>query len=269
MFYIHVMIETSSMYWDWINWGYYFLPFIIGKETYVYVRSLFYSDYFFEIITTLGILFMSKFIAFAFYYFLYVTSVANIYYINSIKVTIKDVYKPIKNLGKGVFLLYIPIFSIGYGKVDTSIEGYPTCLHNFMKIMLSLFIFDMCYYVTHRLLHTPYLYKYHKPHHEYVKPIAFADTYGSVKEEYIVTVVTGIVLENVVSMHIVTRWMYIVVLSWHSISQHSNFNLPYSPFRLIPSVNNDVAHVKHHNLTHYNFGAITTIWDRIFQTYHS
>jgi lathosterol oxidase len=44
------------------------------------------------------------------------------------------------------------------------------------NILLSILSYDLWFYISHVLLHTPYLYKYHKLHHSKTEP-EFLDTY--------------------------------------------------------------------------------------------
>jgi len=46
----------------------------------------------------------------------------------------------------------------------------------FFSIIISILSYDIWFYISHVLLHTKFLYKYHKEHHVNTKP-RFLDTY--------------------------------------------------------------------------------------------
>lgn len=51
--------------------------------------------------------------------------------------------------------------------------------------LVIIFGYDIWFYYSHVLLHTRYLYKYHKKHHEHIHPTATTSYYGHISEDIV------------------------------------------------------------------------------------
>ncbi len=121
-------------------------------------------------------------------------------------------------------------------------------------IIVSVFMTDFIYYVTHWLLHTKYLYRtYHKKHHEITAPIGLSSTYMTVLDFY--SNILSIYLPPIIlSSDSVTVTIWIILSTLNTIFVgHGGFN-PFSTF-----------HDNHHKYFGYNYG-LGVFMDRIFGT---
>ncbi|KAK3880002.1 hypothetical protein Pcinc_015476 [Petrolisthes cinctipes] len=123
---------------------------------------------------------------------------------------------------------------------------------------------DYSIYWTHRIYHTPFLYKhFHKMHHKYKQPTAFSVTaihpFEFVHMQAIL--VSPIFLFPIHWTVLVTTMMYIF---YHGIIDHSGINFkalwwqPWQP--------DAIFHDNHHQYFHVNFGFNCTYWDKLHGT---
>lgn len=126
------------------------------------------------------------------------------------------------------------VYNPNRDKDRISPDTIPHWFTSFYQIMISLIAYDFIFFVIHRILHTKYLYFIHKKHHEYKNTVIWADAHTDFIDVLLVAVFPNIIIGIFVPMHLYTQCMFIIVSISLGISQHSNLNLPYSPFYLIP-----------------------------------
>jgi methylsterol monooxygenase len=104
------------------------------------------------------------------------------------------------------------------------LESYPTAILN---VFICLTTYEICFYSSHRLLHTKWLYKHvHKIHHEWMASIAIVALYSHPVEHFFVnigSVFSGIVLTG---CHIATAWMWLGLLMISTLVDHSGYHIP-------------------------------------------
>ena len=83
--------------------------------------------------------------------------------------------------GPIVFVAMYPLFK-HFGMLDFD-APLPHLSRIFLTLSLARVITEQTFYWSHRVLHTEYMYKFHKQHHEFTGPIGFATEYGHVVEE--------------------------------------------------------------------------------------
>ena len=168
----------------------------------------------------------------------------------------------------------LPISSIQGFNVKYLIkpEEFSSLWVNFIQILFFLLSEDLMFYWTHRLLHTPYLYKkFHKQHHEFNVSISVASEYAHPAEFLIGNIfplgLGAFVLRIFnVRVHILTWFMWLCFRSIHTSEGHSGYNLPFSPFRFLPFGVSAKFHDDHHLKNVGNFGSMLVIWDSICGT---
>lgn len=127
------------------------------------------------------------------------------------------------------------------------------------KYIAMPLIVDIMFYTVHRLLHTKYLFYFHKKHHELVYPVGIGSFYMSPVEFYcaiIIPIFGPLVLlgANSINTHL---WLTFSVFNGMCVAHSNTKNL--SEF-----------HDSHHNITKgykYNFG-IDIFMDRLFRTHN-
>ena len=128
---------------------------------------------------------------------------------------------------------------------------------------------DASFYFGHRLLHTPFLYKYiHKLHHEH-KTIVGISAQTAHPIEFIffnlVPVLIGpLALQS--RMHHLTAFTWYALRFIESAEGHSGYEFTWSPFRLLPFGSDFAYHAYHHKYNIGNYSTFFTHWDTVFKT---
>lgn len=122
-------------------------------------------------------------------------------------------------------------------------------------LILAALFGELCYYFSHRLLHTGSLYaKIHKRHHNYKAPIAIVSLYAHPLEVLVGNTFAVIGPIYMLGVHSYTLYLGIVIGFIDSLSDHAGYDVK------------NRFHDLHHQLTNYNFGSIG-ILDRLLGTY--
>ena len=110
---------------------------------------------------------------------------------------------------------------------------------------------DVIFTLTHRALHTPYLYCMHKEHHMHHSPKA-ADTFDANPFEFIFGNVATAVLPMILfPADVYTQCIWVVVATLNTILSHHH----------------DGPHTMHHRLLKCNYGQGLYLFDRLCGTY--
>lgn len=183
----------------------------------------------------------------------------------------KAMYKFITGRIKAVifFLLYFQLIRTSeqwvVWKIDTR-QGLESKILGVYKLFAGIFIGDTIQYFTHRLLHMPKLYKYHKQHHEYVNTVSLAAIWFSFVDTIIVISII-LIPPYLLYMDHITFLQWIIITTCHGFYEHSGFDLPIPILQLIPFMKyGSKLHSLHHQKFNCNFSLYTPIWDIIFNT---
>lgn len=141
------------------------------------------------------------------------------------------------------------------------IDCIPTIIivdYYLIRIMLLLVIGDIWFYWTHRLLHTSYLYQYHKMHHTFIQPHSLAGLYAH-PVEYI--------LSNYLSMMIPFKLIsspYPGMIIFEAALVAGNILKSHSSIESF--IFGSPHHSRHHEMNNCNFGFLY-INDLMFNTF--
>ena len=143
---------------------------------------------------------------------------------------------------------------------------------DWLLIFISFLLLDFLYYVSHVILHyVPPFWRLHKIHHADEHVTAFS----SLLHHPFETVFTGVFITGfvvVLGLPVLVYLNFGLALALHAVFAHANVALPTPVDRTLRLfiVTPDV-HRAHHSQSmvegNSNFGAMFTIWDRIFGTY--
>jgi lathosterol oxidase len=120
---------------------------------------------------------------------------------------------------------------------------------------------DCYFYLTHRPLHTKWLFKYHKAHHTGIIHVAKSLDADALEHVFgnIGSFVSGILIlwyfGHIINFYTICIWVGISTLS--VCSSHSNLKCHFD----------DGVHQKHHKYIKYNYGNGFYICDRLMGTY--
>ena len=124
-----------------------------------------------------------------------------------------------------------------YGWID---PGYTV-----FRMAISVIVAEILFFYTHRLLHHPKLYKYHKTHHEFVDPSAYAALYCHPFEAVFSNHLAVAVGPMIVGMSLFEIGIWSVLCAVNTIKAHSGLRIKYF---------NSRYHDRHHDYRKVNFG---------------
>jgi len=141
-----------------------------------------------------------------------------------------------------------------------------------LELILSLLFFDLWRYWEHRLFHQiPLFWRMHLVHH--------SDTYVDVTTterhhpfEVLISLATMIFFVWLTGMSGIALAIYLIIASAVSFLSHANIRLPEKlercvQFFIVTPQFHAVHHSAHQPETDSNYGAILTVWDRVFDSY--
>lgn len=154
----------------------------------------------------------------------------------------------------------------GYLQIDTSPAAWYVVVYEFA---LYFFIFDLYFYLVHRLIHIEPLYTWvHKTHHRSLCPQPLS--YASMTP--LEGIAEGLVIPLFLTLFTVHQTSTLFILPFASLMGlyvHCGYEfaprwwyrLPFTRWLITP-----MYHDQHHQYFTCNYGAYTTLWDRLFGT---
>eukprot|EP01064_Diplonema_japonicum_P033691 TRINITY_DN6720_c0_g1_i1.p1 TRINITY_DN6720_c0_g1~~TRINITY_DN6720_c0_g1_i1.p1 ORF type:complete len:284 (+),score=45.36 TRINITY_DN6720_c0_g1_i1:46-852(+) len=116
---------------------------------------------------------------------------------------------------------------------------------------------EICFYTSHRILHTRTLYKHiHKRHHEYKAPTASVGTYAHPIEHQL-SLLPVLFLPYVVGLPLAVALFWYFIAYFSVLNHHSGYEFPWLPGNLA------TFHDLHHRHFDKNFGIFGWM-DRVF-----
>lgn len=163
-----------------------------------------------------------------------------------------------------IILATHPLFDMMGMRHD--LESLPKLSTVCTQIVVFFLMEDFLFYLGHRALHTPYLYRtVHCIHHENSAPIGIAAEYAHPFEVMFLGFAT-ILPPMVVGPHLFTLLIYLALRSFQTVECHSGYDLPISPNHWIPLYGGARFHDHHHRIHSGNYSSTFTLVDFLFGT---
>ncbi len=139
-----------------------------------------------------------------------------------------------------ISLFFIPFTEF----IPTLIFVSNTFYGYLLRLFLALLIGETIFYTSHRLLHHPKLYYFHKLHHTFSTPHPMAGLYASPLEYFVANHLSMVIPLKIISCY--HPWLLVIestIVSLNILKSHSGHE------------NFAAWHQRHHDLNHYsNFG---------------
>lgn len=147
-------------------------------------------------------------------------------------------------------------------------DAFPTLPTILLQVGIALLVEDTLFYWGHRTLHHPSIYKYvHKQHHMFQDcTISLSSEFAHPFEFFVANLVpftTGLLLcgGHAVSWQVWTLWRI-----GETLDAHCGYDLPWSPYRILPFSGSAGHHDYHHSHNKGCFGSFFIFWDALCGT---
>lgn len=147
----------------------------------------------------------------------------------------------------------------------------PFDQHGWVYLILSGFILsllhDLYFYLTHRLLHIPWMYRrFHAIHHASIQPSPWA-SFSFHPVESIIEALPLPLFALILPLHPTVIISYLTLMTISAIINHLGFEV--MPLMLQRWLISGTHHSNHHRYFNSNFGLFYTFWDRHLGTEHT
>lgn len=162
-----------------------------------------------------------------------------------------------------------PHYILGNSPMAVQFEDLPDLKTIIIQILFFLIVEDLSFYLMHRLMHHPAIYKYfHKVHHEHKFVIGIVSEYTHPVDFLFSNLLTSSLGSLILGRgcHLYTYLVWLFLRVWETTDGHCGYEFPWSPFRLLPLSAGEDYHNHHHLYYDGNYGSFLTIWDRFFNT---
>ena len=146
----------------------------------------------------------------------------------------------------------------------TDEEAWPKPFKSFVDCIILSIIHEFGFYATHRLCHVyPFLYKYHKVHHEYKMNVAWCAQHNHPVDFILSIGGPGLLAVSLYPCHSMTQFQFILWTMYANLDDHCGFSFPWSPVRWFPFAAATDEHEFHHSKNIGCFGSKLDIYNRL------
>jgi methylsterol monooxygenase len=184
------------------------------------------------------------------------------------KIPKEQIIKLFKSVAINNSIVLIPSVFIFSPLYNLEVSPVPSLFTVIWQVIFCQIAEDFTFYWSHRLLHTPWLYKkIHKQHHEFTAPFGWAAEYAHPIEFIfgnLLPATAGLIL---LQSHLFVSWTWLTLRLWYTTDVHCGYAFPWGLESWVGSV---YAGPRHHDYHHKNFkgnyGSTLRIWDQVFKT---
>ena len=143
----------------------------------------------------------------------------------------------------------------------------PSAATTASHMLFCLIVEDAMFYTSHRLMHTPFLYRtIHKLHHEYESVIGAASEHAHPVEFVLGNLAPVIMGPLLCRAHGSTLLLFLALRIAVSVEEHSGLSVPFSPLRVSPWGAMAAGHAWHHSHVVGVFASQFSWWDTLLGT---
>ena len=144
------------------------------------------------------------------------------------------------------YYLAAPVFAAAGALDSFAAAEAPGVMQTLAHFALCIVIHDTAFYWTHRMMHTPLLYRtVHKRHHAFSVNHAIAVEHAHVVESIVANLFPMFLPCVLLKVHGTTFMLWFSAMLAEGSDAHSGFALPYSPFRLFRQTERHAFHHSH------------------------
>jgi len=137
-----------------------------------------------------------------------------------------------------------------------------------LSFLLCVLLHDIYFYITHRFLHLPLVYRWvHHLHHNSTDTHVFS-TFSFHPVEGLIQIGILPLLAFFVPLHLSVFFLFSAFMIFMSVYGHSGYEYRANKAKGLYIFNTSVHHHQHHSSFHYNFGIYLNLWDQLFKTNH-
>uniref|UniRef100_A0A7S4DRB0 Fatty acid hydroxylase domain-containing protein n=2 Tax=Lotharella globosa TaxID=91324 RepID=A0A7S4DRB0_9EUKA len=160
-----------------------------------------------------------------------------------------------------VYLIFPSFSLVGISLAKAS----PSMPEMLTHVALMIIGCDFLFYWFHRAFHHPWLYRFHKKHHEYQATNIWASEYFDVVD-MVFNILPGVIPGLLIRTHFVTLMLFTLIRGWQTAMSHAGYDLWFDPF------NRGIFHgcARRHDFHHSHnvgcYGDWMPLWDYLAGT---
>lgn len=156
-------------------------------------------------------------------------------------------------------------WQLGWSRFYLTFDQYGWTYLLLSGFILSI-LHDLYFYLTHRLLHIPWMYRrFHSIHHASLQPSPWA-SFSFHPVETIIEALPIPLFSLILPLHPAVIICYLTLMTLSAIINHLGFEV--MPQGLQKWLISGTHHSGHHRYFNYNYGLFYTFWDRLLGTEH-
>jgi 4-alpha-methyl-delta7-sterol-4alpha-methyl oxidase len=151
------------------------------------------------------------------------------------------------------------------GELSLQLPTWPVMLWH---IGVYVLVFEVLFYLVHRLLHTPYLFRtVHSLHHRFKAPVPYCGACVHPVEFVLAYIIPNVAAAIVFGFSFPEYVLFLSLEYVHNVHDHCGYAYPWDPFQFFDG-QNVWNHNEHHKLIRVNYsGAFTMVLDKFMGTY--
>lgn len=157
------------------------------------------------------------------------------------------------------------VFTPGAGPCFKDSE-WPTTAEMVRDNVLLTLIHEFGFYWSHRMMHTPQLYRFHKVHHEYKQNNIFASQHNDPVDHLVSIAAPAVFALTIIKPHSIIHFQWVLWAIYANLDDHVGYSFPWSPVRWFPSAALTEHHEFHHSVNLGCFSSKLCIYDKLFDS---